>query len=307
MNEGNKPPIRWGGIAVTVVVILAVLGLGTLLFSVKRTEADKYALSYGGGPTESRHFQGIYAPGTIRINGFLDKWYQYPAGVRNYVVSENESENDSNEADAIQATSNDNVPIDWQLSVNFKLNINLLRQFHEQVGLKFKAWEGGGWDRMLQQTLRQQLISSLQSITRRYDVESLWSSGKVLDEVRKELGATLKDAVNSTLGNQYFCGPEYVYTGEDEEYECPDFSVIVKKPGIPKRVENAFQENRTSEILVKTRQNEVQQRAEEARAIKQIRSELSEEYVLLKAIEKGQIKFWVLPHDAGLSLQTPSP
>lgn len=307
MNEASRPPIRWGSVIGVIAAILVIIGVGTLLFSVKRTEADKFAVSYGGGPTESRHFQGVFPPGDIRINGFLDKWYKYPAGIRNYIVSEDASENDQNEADAIQATSSDQQTIDWQLSVNFKLNTNLLRKFHEQVGLKFKAFEGDGWDRMLQQTLRQQLISSLQSITRRYDVESLWSDGKVLSEVRSELGSTLKDAVNSTLGDQYFCGPDFEYTGDGVgNYECPDFAVVVKKPGIQEKIRKAFEDNRTSDILVQTRQNEVKQRAEEARAIQEIRKELSPEYVMLRAIEEGKIKFWVLPQSSGLTLQTPS-
>lgn len=301
MRRSNTEPFGMAKMITIGVVLLLLLFIFVLVTSVKRTEADKFAVSYGGGPIESRHFQGVFPPGTLRLNGFLDKWYEYPSGMRNYVVSTNSQENDEGAEDKIQATSSDQQAVDWELSVNFKLNTNLLRKFHEQVGLKFKAWEGDGWDRMLQQTLRQQLIGSLQKITRRYDIESLWSSGKVLEEVQTELGKTLKDSVNSSLGAEYFCGPDFEYGKE----ACPDFSITVKKPGISDKIREAFEENRKADILVETRQNEVEQRTEEARAIKQIRQELSPEYVTLRAIEKGQIKFWVLPENSGLSLQTP--
>ncbi len=159
----------------------------------------------------------------------------------------------------------------------------------------------GGWELMLRQTFRKQLETSLARVTRRYQVADVWADEATLRGVEVAVGSTLKDQVNTALGGQYFCGPQFA-PGRDA---CADFQLKVKKPSIPSRVQAAFEENRTSEILVMTRTNEVRQRAKEAQAIRRLRGELTSEYVLLRAIERGDVDFWVLPQRGNVTLPTP--
>lgn len=56
-------------------------------------------------------------------------------------------------------------------------------------------------------------------------------------------------------------------------------------------VKAAFEQKRTSRILVTTKRNEVRQRAKEADATRQVRRELSPEYVLLRSYRKGRFRF----------------
>ena len=55
----------------------------------------------------------------------------------------------------------------------------------------------------------------------------------------------------------------------------------------------AFEDVRTSEIQIQTKENEVRQREAEARAIEAL-GLTGQEYDILKAIESGKITFWVL-------------
>lgn len=305
-----------GAITVAAAFIL-VLGAVATLTSIRKCDAQSACLSYGAGLFESNHFQGQFAPSSgTRLNGAFDQWYGYPISVRGYAVSSVAGEQagergvDSQDGEqsrdvipSIPATTKDRINIDWQLTVYFKLNTNLLRRFHEQVGLRYKAYEDRGWDLMLRQTLRKQLETSLATVTRRYDVADVWADEATLRAIERAVGTTLRDQVNRAMGDQYFCGPQF----ELGSSACPDFQVRIKRPSIPRSVQAAFQQNRTSQILIETKRNQIEQRANEARAIRRVRRELTPLYVLLRAVESKDIDFWVLPQTAGLSLAAPQP
>lgn len=295
----------------TIFVIAVIAGL----LNIRKCDAQSVCLSYGGGPIESNHYQGAFRPSSgTRLNGAFDKWFAYPISVRAYSVSSTpgetgekgvsagSAEQQSDAITAIPATTQDRISVAWQVTVYFKLNTNLLRAFHEQLGLRYKAYEDRGWDLMLRNTLRKQLETSLAKVTRRYPVAQVWADETTLNDVEQAVGTTLKDQLNTALGGQYFCGPQF-QAGSDS---CPDFQLKVKRPEIPPALQTAFEQNRTSQILITTKSNEVKQRAKEAQAIRRLRGELSPEYVLLRAIERNQIDFWVLPPSKNLTLPTPA-
>ena len=318
-SQGGPLPLG-GAISAAVALLLAVAALMLAIFliagflSIRKCDAQSACLSYGGGPTESNHFQGQFGRSSdTRLNGAFDQWFAYPVSVRAYAVSsiagEQAGERGVNAQNAeqsrdvipsIPATTRDRINVDWQLTVYFKLNTNLLRRFHEEIGLRFKAYEDRGWDLMLRQTLRKQLETSLAAVTRRYNVADVWGDEQTLRAIEQAVGSTLKGQVNRALGGQYFCGPQF----QAKRPVCPDLEVRIKKPAIPRPVQVAFEQNRTSQILIATKQNEIRQRANEAQAIRQLRGQLTPQYVLLRAIENNKIDFWVLPNNANLTLPT---
>ncbi len=91
---------------------------------------------------------------------------------------------------------------------------------------------------------------------------------------------------------------------------CPQFTPVLTSVTIPDGVRSAFETNRASEIAVQTKENEVAQRAAEADAIRKLNEALAaagDNYVLLKAIERCKVTFWVLPNGQQVNLPLAPP
>jgi regulator of protease activity HflC (stomatin/prohibitin superfamily) len=301
-NTGERKPFRLSRkaiivVAVILVPIVVVALVPVIVGAFKTTPRDKYGLSYTGGPAGA-HFQRVVNPGSgLFFNGWFASLYQYPADQRNYIVSKVKNQGSTNRSDSIIAPSRDRVPVEYQVAVYFKLDSDRLRQFHEQLGLKYKAYTSSGWDKLVQDTFRQQIENALQAETRKYDVADIYANADLLVQIQGEVQRSLKERLVTALGEDYFCGPKFQSGGT-----CNQPTFIIKSADIPKDVVKAFQDNRTSEVQILTKQNEIQQRVAEAQAIGALNIS-GEDYVLLRGIESGQIKFWVVPANNGLALQ----
>jgi regulator of protease activity HflC (stomatin/prohibitin superfamily) len=282
---------------------LLLIGLAlvpTVVSGLKKTPRDRVGISYGGGPFEGVHFQRIVQPGSnLFFNGFFDSLYLYPSDQFNYIVSQQQNEGAQPGRDAVVAPTRDRVQVTYQVAVYFKLNTDELREFHEQLGLRYRAYTTDGWNNLIRDTFRQQIENALQEETRKIDVGDLVGNADLLVELQDNVQAKLTQRLEEALGQQFFCAPTF-QPGDD----CGDPTFVVKKVDIPTSVAKAFEDVRTSEIQVETKENEVRQREAEARAIDAL-GLTGQEYDILKAIESGKITFWVLDGESGITITGP--
>ncbi len=300
-GRGRRPVLR-------IIVLLAVvvgLALAPTVFSgLKKTPRNMVGISYGGGPFEPAHFQKVVQPGSgLFFNGIGDPLYLYPADTQTYIVSKAPKEGAVNAVDSIVSPSRDRVQIEYQVAVYFKLNVDRLKDFHDQLGLQYSAYKPAGWNRLIEDTFRQQIENALQENTREYDVADIYGNAADLLAIQADVEQQLGVSLVKALGEPFVCGPTY-----RPGRECTPPTFIIKKIEIPADVAKAFEDNQTSLIKVETSKNQIAQREAEAQAIAALNVGLSQagtNYVLLRAIESGQINFWVLPSDGAVTLQGP--
>ena len=295
---GRRPLVR---VMVVIGLVISLALMPAVFSSMKKTPRNRVGISYGGGPLEAAHFQKVVQPGSgLFFNGIGDPLYLYPADTQSYIVSKAKNEGDVQGVDSIVSPSHDRVQIEYQVAVYFKLNVDLLKDFHDQLGLQYAAYQNAGWNKLIQNTFRQQIENALQENTRQYDVKDIYGNADDLIAIQQDVEQKLSQRLTGALGQPFFCGPSY-----QPGKECAPPIFIIKKIEIPGDVVKAFEDNQTSLIKVATSQNQIAQREAEARSIEALNVGLSQagmNYVLLRAIESGQINFWVLPSDSGLTL-----
>ncbi|MEJ7582487.1 MAG: SPFH domain-containing protein [Acidimicrobiales bacterium] len=282
----RSTPLGLGALVVVALVVLLAV-VPAVSSGLTKTPRDKVGISYGGGPIEGSHFQRIVQPGSsLFFNGFSDPLYLYPADQQNYIISKVAGQGATKGSDSVVAPTSDRVQVEYQVAAFFKLNTDRLRSFHEQLGLKYKAYTSGGWDNLLKDTFRQQIESALQQETRRYTVNDLVGSADAVTRIQGQVQQTITEQLVSALGQQFFCGPTFV-----PDADCAPITFVIKKIDIPTAVQTAF--------------NDIQARTNEAMAIDILNEALAkagENYVKLRAIESGAVTFWVIPEGTGLTL-----
>lgn len=264
MSRRTGTPTPRLSVIVLVVVVLGVLGVfRTFMQGLKAVPVDKVALHYTGGPIQGERFEKVVAPGTsTRFYGLFERLYELPATQRNYIMSKDAAQGDARRAEYVGAPSADKVMTEWESATYFKLNTrpDVLRRFFEQICLKYDCTDlrpGGGWDHMLADTFRQQIVAAIQAEARRHGSEDIYANADTLLAMQANIGSSLKQRVNDVLGGEYFCGPGY----DPEKPGCPEFAFVIKELTLPTNVREQYNANRASALAVDKARSDAQSQA----------------------------------------------
>ncbi len=290
-------------IGVLVLIVLVIIILFNI-FNFANTDANRIGLHYGGGVIEDKKFKSVVPPGsTNKLIGPGDTLYTYPIDQRSYIIGGDGADTDA--ADEVTVVSKDNVRLGVRVQVYFTLNRNkdVLKSFHERIGLKTEAYEESGWNDMLQSYFRPQIDRALSAVATNYGWAELYNNEKMKSAFQSAAAKEFTRLLPAAVGGDYFCGPGY-----NGSNDCGELSFTVQKPmPLDKGIIDGLEAKQRAELAKATQEQKNQQVNVELQSVKQQVAMLGAQGYLLKtAIESGKIQFMVIPQNGNVSIPVPS-
>jgi hypothetical protein len=197
-------------------IIIGVLGalMAVLAFagcSSVSTEPDEAAVVYNGGSFSSKSWSGCLDSGKREWNGPGDTGYIYPQGKRTFSFTGAEG----SERDPMPVTTgSQEVLVPGFVTFTLNTECDTLREFHETVGNKYKAYkDGGGWDDFLSDYIAVPLSSTLnkaagsiepaQGTTRDQNWQLLYNDAETQNAFEEYVKENLPDEIEQTLGEDF--------------------------------------------------------------------------------------------------------
>lgn len=292
-----------------VFVAVAVLsGCGALGY--KSSAVNELCLIYSGGTWEEKEYKGLLDPGsTNEGTGIGSSTYCYRIDQRSYIASAQDGRGDTR---PVQVAAKGEVEgsvvrmnVEYQLYFTLNQDEDVIRAFHENLGVKTEAWDEDGWVTMLQEYFEPQIERALETAALRHDWRALYADEEARREFQRDTVSTLQQNIRDVIGGDYFCGPAY-----DGTNECGAFTFTVGKPEpVNADIISAIERRVEAEELTAA------QAQENERIAAQVEGEerLVELYgaqgaLLLKAIESGVVQIMVVPEGGeGVTVPVPVP
>lgn len=289
-------------VAIPAVIVLIVVGLiaGAIYWFNSRasSETNETCVVYSGGPFDAKKYQEILPPGTTNKSiGWGSTTYCYRNDQRSFIGSADPGADTTpvpvvGKGDGSEDAAG-NLPVTLDFNLYFSLNTNpkVLQAFHEEIGRKTSAWGEEGWNEMLRDYFKPQVVRAMQNAAGKYSYIDLYSDPATRSAYQADVVKLFKKSLTDVLGGDYFCKPGYTGSGE-----CGDITFTVGNPQLPeaiqKSIEGEIQARRdTAKQAEENRKTEVALKAEQ---------QLVDLYgpqgaLIYRALESGKITFWVLP------------
>jgi hypothetical protein len=208
-----------GGLILLVILIIVLFNI----FNFTSTDTNRIGLHYGGGVVEAKKFKSIIPPGsTNKLIGPGDTLYTYPIDQRSYIIGGDAADTDA--ADEVTVVSKDNVRLGVRVQVYFTLNRDkdVIKSFHERIGLKTEAYEERGWNDMLQSYFRPQIDRALAAVATNYGWAELYNNESKKATFQTAAAQEFTRLLPAAVGGDYFCGPSYNGSNDCGELHDPE-------------------------------------------------------------------------------------
>lgn len=265
----------------TIAALAAITLIGTGC-TVASPATDENGILYDKGPLSSTTFQQCVTPGDRKFAGPFDASYTYPAGQRYFVFSQAE---DGRDREPYQAPTKDAVTVGIEGQMRFELtgDCDLLRQFHEKIGLRNAGDDG--WRTILRTYLDQPLNRAITEVTQQQEWKNLYADPKAKAQWEAEVMKLLPGYINQAAGGDYFT----------------NISLTLQKPILPGDLTEALQAAQTAQQQEQAQASRNSQIDVELESIRKLVEVLGQDgYVAHEAVKSGKIT--VLPIPAGTPL-----
>ncbi len=274
-------------------IVAVGLSLAVLTACSASVEPDREGLEYNAGPLSSTEFDTC---GHGRMwHGPGDQVYSYPVGQRSFRFGAKDGD-----SDALKVVSKDNLELTVEGVATFSLNNNCatLRKFHEEIGLKYKAYDDDGWSGMLATYIGTPLDRALDQVSKKYNWLDLYSNPTVKKTWETEVGTVVAQQVNATAGDSYFCAPAFSGKGA-----CGAFLLTLQQPVPPENVRKSLADAQQAIEDNKTQGNRNKQITTELDALTDLVKVLGPNgAILYQAIKDGKIKVIPVPTGGNINV-----
>lgn len=294
--------MKFKRMALIAAAAVALAGCGV------SNQPDQSAVVYENAfwPTDQT-FKSCVDPATQKYI-WDDDAYVYPFGQRTWTFGTGQGQ----DTEAIEVVTKEQQKMFVSGTVTFALNTSCepdgdrwpggaIQQFHERIGLKYKAWEDEGWVNFLNTYLDEPLNKALDTASQTYSYKDLYGGAEDVAATKRKWEQTVVNElvadVNNQAGFDLFCNPSY-----DGNGECGTLRLTLQKPDISDELakslekrEQAIADNAAQAELNETQLTElegVQDRIDVLGGV--------DNYLLEQAIKSGSIELLPLPEGADL-------
>jgi hypothetical protein len=241
--------------------------------SITTPEPDQKGIVYDAGMFSDTTFQNCINPGSRDVSGPGDQGFVYPNGQRTFEFAEKNGA----ESGSLTVVSKDNLEMTVAGVATFSLTTDCktLQKFHEQIGLKFRAYEDDGWNRLLGVYIGQPLDRAMDAAAKEYGWKDLFSNPQIKQEWERKVAAFAAQFIQEQGGAGFFGG----------------FSVTLQQPQPPQGVRDALASAQQAVEENAAQKNKNAKAATELESIKALVKVLGRENaVMWRAIQDGRVQ-----------------